>query len=226
MWMAAALAAEPGEVRAGVDLGAILDLPDRASGEHTRFGPGPSIAVPVRIALSERARLRFQLRGEMASGRDRLLWTERVAGEDLLLYDDDHLAIPVVVAGTVGAEIAVPLGTGGVELALGAETGGAWVSTFHSLGGPTQPLLDPEQNELDDPGNIDPYTRQLAWVSGLDATVAVPFGEGLHLTLRTGYSGAFLNARPLRKTPAALDAHRAAYGWNPLRIAVGLERTL
>jgi len=219
-----ALAASPDAVRVGVEIGASWDLPGSQSTQAAVFSPGPTIAIPLRVALTDQTRLRLAVRGDTATGRDRVTWASPAPGPTVTLYDDDHFAMPVLGTALVGLEVVLPLDTP-LEVTLGVDTGVAWVGTFHSLGGATRPLLDPAQNDLQDPNNIDPYTTQLAWMNGVDVGLAVPFGDGLHLTVRTGYSGAFLNARTLQKTPAALDAQRAAYGFNPVRLAVGVERS-
>ena len=65
---------------------------------------------------------------------------------------------------TAGFDVVVP-GDLPVSPYVGAVCG-AWIANYHSLGGDTQVLLDPSQNDLDDPGNVDPYTTQVTWLTG------------------------------------------------------------
>jgi hypothetical protein len=224
-WTLAAVAAavEPGEWSVGAELGASLDLPDHASGEHTRFGPGPSLAIPVRVGLTDATRLRLTPFADVAFGHDRVRWTQVIDGAPITFHDDDHFTMLGAAGALVGAEWWLVDGET-LDLALGADVGAAFVGTWHSLGGPTQVLLDPEQNDLDDPRNIDPYATAIAAVAGLDLTASVPMADGLRFTVRTGYSSAFVPARPLRKAPAALDPDRAAFGFNPIRLSIGVAR--
>ena len=218
-----ALAAEPGEVRLGVEVGVQSDLSDKTSAEYAEFGLGPVLAIPLSVAITPYARLRTQLRAELGTGTDRVTWTVPVAGEDTPVYADGHWAMAGVGSGSVGLEVLLPLDSP-VEVAFGVETGVAWVGTYHSFSGRTAVLLDPGLNDLDDPDNVDPYTSQVVWRNAVDASVAIPVGERLHLSLRTGYAVAYVDSRPLQKSPAALDAQRAAYGWNPLSVTLGLSR--
>lgn len=222
-FLTTAFAADAGEVRLGIEAGIVKDLPDATSGDSTRFGVGPTLAVPLLVHVAPNARLRAAVSAQMATGSDRVFWSVPVDGQTVELYDDDHWAMAAVGSGTLGMEVLLPLNTD-IEVAFGGDVGVSWVGTYHSFSGNTRQLIDPDQNDLDDPNNVDPYTSQVAWRTGVDASVAVPVSERLHLTLRTGYSVAFVNTRPLQKSPAALDAQRAAYGWNPLSVTVGITR--
>lgn len=215
---AAALAAE---VDLGVGAALALDMPDRTSKDYARFGPGPSLQIPVRVGLSDYARLRSTLRADFGFGSDRVTWGLEVDGVPLRMASDDHWAMLAAAGLTVGPEVVLPL-SGSVRPYLGAEAGGAWVGTYHAFGPEAEILLDPEQNELDNPKNVDPYTTQLAFLTDLHlgATVGT---EGVGGWFELGYSAAFLGARPLNKAPESLDAQREAYGWNPIRLAAGVR---
>jgi hypothetical protein len=128
----------------------------------------------------------------------------------------------VAVAVSAGADFLLPV-PGKVAPYLGADLGVAWVGTFHSFGGPTEVLLDPEQNNLESGSNIDPWTSQATFVTDLHGGVDLPVGERVALWVETGYSVAFLNSRELRKTPPELDATRDPYGWNAFRIGAGVS---
>lgn len=218
----AAPGAVAGEVSAGFGLGIGTDMPDKVSKDYANFGPGPGLLIPLWWELGSAARLRATARADMAMGSDRVTWAAgAVDGSDVRLYDDDHLAVLVAASLTVGGEVVIP--GSGVAPYLGAELGPAWIGTYHSLDGATATaLLDPEQNELDNPGNIDPYTGQVAWRSDVHLGVQPSIGDTSSAWLELGYSLAFVGEKALRKTPEDIDARRAPYGYNAIRLGVGL----
>jgi hypothetical protein len=85
-------------------------------------------------------------------------------------------------------------------------------------------LLDPAQNQLGDPGNIDPFASSvvLAYEVGIGVRLDGPVVPWVEL----GYANAYLPEAPLSKTPSKLDASRAAFGWNTARCAVGVSFSL
>lgn len=214
-------AAEPGDLSVGVGLSVVADLPDTASGDHTRFRPGPGLALPLRYQLAPLARIRITPRLDLETGTDRVRWEQEIDGEPTSLYADGHWAALFGVSLSAGADLLLPLDLP-VAPYLGAELGVASVTTWHSLGGVTQPLLDPEQNDLENPRNVDPYTTQATFLTELHAGADLPVSDRLAIWIETGYSVAFLNARPLRKTPPELKATRDPYGWNAFRIGGGI----
>jgi hypothetical protein len=224
LWMflaAPAHALAPSEV--GVGIGLVADLPDPASDSHTRFKPGPSLAVPVRWDLTKEGgdvllRLRATGRAEFAFGRDQLTWDVGVAGASVRVSDDDHLAVLTHGGLIVGPEIVVPLQE--VQPYFGVGFGMGWVGTFHSLSGDTTVLLDPDQNDLDNPNNLDPYTSQA--VVQTELTIGLDMDAGQPLFVELGIGGAWVGERSLRKSPERVDAMRSAYGWNPLRLTAGV----
>lgn len=219
----AALAADAGDLSLGVGVALAIDLPDPASKGSARFVPGPSLWVPFRWTVVPLARARLDLRADLApGGTDTVRWTEEVDGEPVEVHSTGHFAMFVAVGLSAGVDFLIPV-KGKVAPYLGADLGVAWVGTFHSFEGATRPLLDPDQNDLDDPGNLDPYTTQWAPLTDLHGGVDVPLSEGVALWVETGYSVAFLNARDLRKTPPELDATRDPYGWNAFRIGTGVS---
>jgi hypothetical protein len=219
--MLSALPADAAEVTVGAGLAVAADLSDRVSAEHTDFGPGPSLQVPVRVALSEHVSFRATGRADLGFGSDRVSWGQVVNGTPVRFYDDDHWAMLAALALTGGVEVELP-GALPVTPYLGAELGAAWVGTYHSLGGETQLLLDPAENDLQNPSNIDPYTNQSAVLTDLHAGLSRGFSSRLGGWVEGGYSVAFLSARTLQKAPTDLEARREAYGWNALRLGVGM----
>lgn len=206
----------------GLGAGVSLDLPDR--GGPTRLGPGAGLEIPVRLPLTPHASLRARARLDYGgAGHDRVSWAVPVDGELVRFHHDDHFTLLLAAGATVGPELTIPLDAP-VQPYVAVGAGLAWLGTYHSFGGDTAHLLDPAQNDLDDPTNIDPYTSQLA--------VLTEAGVGLRTTGRTrlwgelGYTNAWAAARPLARTPAELDARREPYGWNALRVAAGVAWSL
>lgn len=216
------MAAEPGDLSLGVGVALSVDLPDPVSKGDARFAPGPSLLIPFRWTLVPLARARLGLRADLGTGTDTVRWTEEVDGEPVELQSSGHFAMFVGVTLTAGVDFLLPT-PGKVAPYLGADLGLAWVGTYHSFDGATQVLLDPAQNDLDDPGNVDPFTTQWTALTDLHGGVDVPLSEGVALWVETGYSVAFLNSRDLRKTPPELDATRDAFGWNAFRIGAGVS---
>ena len=223
-WLLLAAPAEamtPSEV--GVGLGLAADLADPASGEHTRFKPGPTLVVPVRWNLMEEGdhvllRLRVTGRADLAVGRDQLTWAVGVAGSSLRVSDEDHLAVLTHGGVLLGPEIVLPIQE--IKPYFGAGAGIGWVGTYHSLSGATAVLLDPEQNDLNNPNNIDPYTSQA--VLQTELTIGLDIDAGQPLFCEVGIGGAWVGERSLKKSPDRVKAKRSAYGWNPLRFTFGV----
>ena len=205
----------------GVQVGGVYDFADQASGEHTNFGFGPTLALTYRLHFAEFARARFGLQSHLATGSDRVTWQVEVDGEPMRLHSDEHFAMVVGAGVTAGFDVMVPK-----EMAItpyfGGDVGVSWFGTYHSLGGETQVLLDPEQNDLDNPNNVDPYTSQFAWVTEFHFGLEKDFGDRVLVHFETGYQMAFLDSQPLKKASEGYDARREAYGWNALRLGLGV----
>ena len=205
----------------GVQLGGVADLPDAVSKEHTKFGLGPSFGVVYRVHLASYARVRAGVQAHLATGNDRVTWDAEVEGENIRLYDQDHFSMVAGVAFTGGFDVLVPK-----ELPItpyfGGDLGGLWMGTYHSFGGDTQVLLDPSQNDLDDPNNVDPYTSQIAWLTEFHIGLEKTFGERVFMNLEAGYQMAYMGEKALKKTPEEYNARREAYGWNAVRFGLGL----
>ena len=205
----------------GVQLGGAIDLPDQTSGDHTQFGFGPALALTYRLHFADYARARFGVQSHLATGSDRVTWQVEVDGESVRLSDDEHFAMVVGVGVTAGFDVMVPKDMA-VTPYFGGDVGVSWFGTYHSLGDDTQVLLDPEQNELDNPNNVDPYTSQLAWVTEVHVGLEKGFGDRVLLHFETGYQMAFLDTQPLKKVAEGYDAQREAYGWNAVRLGLGV----
>ena len=164
--------------------------------------------------------MRATLRADLGVGTDRVTWGQNLDGKEQRFFDDDHFAMFVASGLTVGPEIVIPT-EGGLEPYFGAEAGGAWVGTYHSLDGATQQFMDPDANALNDPGNIDPFTTQLVFLSDIHAGGLTTGDVGAWFEV--GYSVAFLAESTLTKTLGRYNARRSAYGWNAARIGIGVN---
>lgn len=206
----------PGLARAdsvGVGIGVAQDLPDGLETPvPTRFGPGVALVVPGRLDLTPAAALRATFRADGAFGRDHVSWIAgggpTVGEETKARVVGAHLVVgPLVRWPTEGA--VVPYLTGGLGLAL--------VHTFHNVERP-ELFAEKDPAVLARGSYLDPFTRQLA----LATDVAVGLDLGERLWTEVGYGAAFLDTATLRRSDPTLDVKRQAYGWNALRLAVGL----
>jgi hypothetical protein len=210
------------DVWLGAGVGVSEDLVDGASGEHTRLGVGPSLFVPLRVGLTPWMRLRLDLRLEVGFGVDQLTWNEEIDGVQVRRTDaDTHRAFVGALGGELGVEARIPTGAK-VEPYVGAGVGVVGVGAYHALSEDTAVLLDPDQNRLGEPGNLDPYTVQASVSYSLAAGAAWRARDAVDLWVEIGYGGAFLPSQSLRKAPVELDARREAFAWNPFRVAVGV----
>lgn len=219
-----------GDVALGALVGTSFDLPDASSGEHTRFGPGGSLSVPLRVELAPYAFFRATLRADAGTGRDRVSWAAVAGDQDVRLASSDHWAMLTAASLTVGAEGRLPGEDLPVVPLAGFGVGGAWVATWHSFGVSdsgvdTTILMDPAQNDLADPNNIDPYAANLALLVDVYGGAAIPLSDSLDGVVEIGYSVAFLPGEELQKATPGLDAQRDAFGWNALRLQAGVSIT-
>jgi len=217
------------DVSVGAQAGVSIDLPDPTSSDHTAFSPGPSLTVPVRVGLAPGAYLRAALRADMGVGSDRVSWAASRGGEDVRIASSDHWAMLTAASLVVGLEGRIEDELP-VEPLLGFGVGGAWVATWHSFGPSddgtdTTFLLDPEQNDLNDPNNRDPYAMSFTPMVDVYVGGALPLSDALEVGLEIGYSVAFLPDAALQSAPPDIDARRDAFGWNALRIQVGAATT-
>lgn len=210
------------EVSLGLSLGVGGDLGDRASAGQTRLGVGPTLSVPLRVRIVDPVRFRADLSLTEASGLDQLTWTGEVEGVPVRFTDDDgHLAIFGGLGLTVGFEAQVPL-AGRARPYLALDAGVMGVGMFHALREASSVLLDPEQNDVGNPRNLDPYTIQATVVGDLALGTSIRATDRLEVFVEFGYSSAFVGPKALRKTPSEADARREAFAFNPLRGTVGL----
>lgn len=225
MWLALAglaAAADEGAWRVGALVGVGWDLPDAALPEGAVFDPGPALTLPIRRTLSPGADVRATVELWGATGRDTVAWTERVEGQDVRFVSDAHWSLATAARLGVGPEIALLPGRR-VGPYVGADAGVAVVGSWHSFGGDTQALLDPAANDLDDPGNVDPYTLQAVPAAGATLGMRVGSPGRLAWEIELGYTVAFLPSAPLRKTPPALEASRSAYALDVMRLGLGVS---
>ncbi len=211
-------AADAADPTVGVGLGLVVDLPDAASANHTRFAPGPSLSIPVTLPLTSLVAMRISPRGEVAFGRDRVSWTQSIGGRQYTLVDDDHFSMTARAGVTLGPEVV--LAETAISPSLFATIGPSWVGTYHAFEGPTAGLLAPAENDLSDPGNVDPFTSQAALTT--EAGLGLRGQGSVGWWAEVGYGSTWVGERALRKSVKSLEAHRAAYGWNPLRLGVGV----
>jgi hypothetical protein len=226
MWVAlAGPAAWAVEISVGIGAALCSDLPDRVSKEHTRFGLGPSVQVPVWVGITPSASLRTTLRADVGSGSDRVSWARSVGGESYRFFHDDHAATLVAAGLTMGPELVLPIESP-VRPYLGAEAGGAWVATFH----------DPEQlsavvggsgkgaKGVADSGDGDQAggsTQQFALLT--DVHVGVQSQGDVGAWIEVGYSSSYIGSRAIQNMDEALEARREAFGWNSARVGLGLS---
>lgn len=223
MLVGAPSAAVAGDVASlGLSVGLVGDLRDRASQGETRLSPGVSVAVPLRLSVLDALRVRADLHFSTAWGDDQLTWTRTVGDSSVRLQDAGSQTAYVGVLGlSVGIEAHVPV-KGAVRPYGYATVGVAGVGVYHALRGETAELLDPAQNEIGNPRNLDPYTLQAALEAGAGLGVSARVSRKVEVWFETGYSGAFVGPATLRKTAPSAEARREAFAWNPLRASVGV----
>lgn len=210
-------------VSLGAGVGVAADMRDAASEGQTRFGVAPSLSIPLRVQPLSYLRWRLDVRLDVGWGVDQLTWASEIEGTTVRATDDDsHLAIVGVLEGATGFDVVVPV-QGRARPYLGATLGVAGVGVYHALRGSSAVLLDPDQNELGNDGNIDPHTVQAVLTASALAGVTIEVVPSkVELFVEMGYSGAFAGPRALRKTAAELDARREAFAWNPVRASLGV----
>lgn len=192
------------------------DLADATFADRTAHYPfGGGLLVPLRWSPRPGAALRVSLDLEALGGHDTVVWDTPSA----TYASTDHWSMAGVALLDVGGELEfVPSAV--VTPYLGAGLAAGLVANFHSFGGDTEELLDPTQNDLDNPSNVDPYT--VAGVPGATAWFGLRVGRSVALDLEAGYTVAFVPAEALQKSPEQLGAQRSAYALDVLRIGVGI----
>lgn len=211
--------ASAGELSIGVGVGAALDLPDRVNiGGDTKLGVGPGLYIPVRYAFGESVAFRATVRVDSSYGTGSVSWKEG----DRRAYSDEPWTMYLGPAVTAGFDIAPP-GTS-FKPYFGAEAGVAFVNTIQSYGESTgtQQLFDAEQEDLENSNYIDGMSTQPAVMSDLHIGLRGPLSDGVDLWVETGYSLAFVDSAKVKRTPASLDVMHDPYGYNAVRLGVGV----
>jgi hypothetical protein len=199
-------------LQTGVDLSdAVFD------DERAEFGLGGGFRIPWRRALADGVWVRTTLAGHLASGTDRVEWKD----QGKLWFSDDHRAFVTALDLMVGPELGGQI-SDDVAWRAGADVGVSRLNTWHSFGADAVVLLDPEQNNLYNSRNIDPYTGQWGAVAGIHSAGLFSVKPGVAIELEAGYRVSFVKEAPLRKTPEELDAIRVAFGLNLVQIGVGM----
>lgn len=224
--------ASAGDLSVGFGLGAAKDLPDIQT--FGKFSVGPSLQIPFRMGLGDRASFRATIIADGASGNDRVTWgipvpsTAPNTPASVRYASDAHFTYMVAAGLTVGLEASAK--PSGWTPFIGVDAGPELANTYHSFGTDndnTQILLTGlTDDELKNGNTLDPYTSQIAWLTDLRVGVHGPLSNGLDLWVETGYSNAFLGAKALTKPPDAISARREPYGYNAVRLAVGLSFAL
>jgi hypothetical protein len=203
----------------GVGVGAGGDLPGEVSGVQAQSAALPQVGFRLWTDASfATAAMRFTLTGEAAKGHDTLTWWE---GE--WTSSDDHPAWCVDTGLFAGPSVRLPEGRT-VQFIAVAQAGFEGVGFFHDLGGATAGLLDADQQDLDDPDSLDPYTLQA--VPAFNAELGVRAGRRVAVEVGLGYTSAWLAAAALQRSPPNTGARRSAVLLNALRLSVGLVAPL
>jgi len=202
----------------GLGVQAGLDLPDGVfDDERASFDVGGGLQSHLRVGLGDGVWLRSALSAHMARGQDRVEWQE----DGQTWFSDEHRAFVGAFDMTFGPELGGELPQR-LGWRAGADFGLSRVYTWHSFGQSAVVLLDPEQNNLYNSRNLDPYTGQWGAVAGLHSAGRYSLKSGVAIEVEAGYRVTFVKEAPLLKTPEELDAVRVAFGLNLLQIGVGM----
>jgi len=214
----------------GIQAAVSKDLSDRIRREETAvLGAGPAVVITGRAGLAEAAvapggvALRLALESEFSNGTDRLNWSEG----GWRFYDADQ---PVRVWSNrllLGPEVQVPVpGDPPLTPYLGASAGGGRLRATQALEG--------EAASMAQAGAAN--TRQ--WIAAAGAhgglRYSIPGSTSTSSTgsarllveLEVGYTTSFIAPAPLQAADASYEPHRAGFGWNPLRVGLGLSLPL
>lgn len=203
------------DLELGVAAGVLADLPNAApiGNDRSSWFPG--------------GELRTTFEANFGAAGLRATWVSAAGpGADTVYYyderwkvSDDHWAFLASSGLLVGPAVRFPA-TSPVQAVFSASAGVMALGTFHDFGGETQILLDPEQNDLDNPDNIDPYTLQALPV--FDLAGGFRTGKRVALTVELGYTAAHVPAKVLEGSPSEAGAKRTALALNAVRLAVGV----
>jgi hypothetical protein len=214
----------------GVGLGASVDLPDPE--RRTTIPPALVLNVPLRIDVSESARIRASFDAAFTRGLDTVSWKRgdegRIGFESDAFFGSGALL--------VGPEVSMPTESGWSPY-FGASAGVALAVTAHSCWGngtvadncedrglpDLRDLFDPAHytlDELQDENTVNPFSRQLVLATDLAVGVASDL-----LWFEAGYGVRFVGAGKLRRGMPGIDLRREAYSWNAFRLMVGVSTT-
>lgn len=196
--------------------GALADDPPEGDGRAS-LGPAGTLRTRLEVGFGAAA-LRFQVASFTGPGRDTVYWWE----EGWQASADHWTWLGGVTVGA-GPMVRVPLSRS-VQLGAGATGGIMGIGAFHDFGGRTQYLLDPKQNDLDDPDNLDPYTIQA--VPSAELVTSLRVGRRLAAELELGYTLALVPAADLSGTPPESSARRTAFTLGAVFIALGVSAPL
>ena len=217
-WLAAASPAYA--IEAGLGLGAQTELSDGSSGDPAlKFSPGPVLWLPVRAPVADGFFLRADLQLGANRGQDRVEWQRLDAL--VTVYSDTHWTLLTEAGLSVGPEVSL-IDNGSTRVLWGVTGGVNTSAVWHSFDSTAVDIFDQEQNDLDNPMNIDPYTLQASPVVGTHASLLIETSSALAFELEVGYKVSTLREAPLRKADANVNAVRSAMGLNFFRLGVSV----
>jgi len=204
------------EFGAGFDIS--TDLPDRGLDQgEARMGTGVTLRAPIRWTPHPAVAVRAEPFAGVHGGQDRVEWSQY--GGSVSFASEDHWTLLSQLGFRVGPEFS-PFSGMLFQPYIGSSLGLSWARHWHSFQGASAVLLDPDTNDVNSGGNIDPYSDQVA--PSVGAHVGVRFQELLPFAIEAelGYNVAFMSEASLSGARPALNAVRTAYGFNPVRIGV------
>lgn len=215
LWGSPAFSADL-EVGAGVDVSTDLDDAGMDQG-NARMGFGVGFRAPVRWSPHPTVAVRADPFVSIHGGQDRVEWSQY--NGSVGYASDDHWTLLTQLGFRAGPEVSFMPGASMSPYA-GSSIGLAWARHWHSFQGDSAVLLDPDSNDLNSGSNIDPTTDQL--VPSVGAHVGLRIHDVLPFAIEAelGYNVAFMREASLSGARPALDAVRAAYGFNPVHLGI------
>jgi hypothetical protein len=200
----------------GVDLAIDLGDPGLNQG-GAKMAPGPVLRAPIRWSPHPVVSLRADPFFGLHSGQDRVEWTQ--FDGNIRYASEDHWTLLTQFGVTVGPEVS-PWPNAKVSPYAGSQLGFAWAQHWHSFKGASAIILDPQENDVSSGSNIDPYTSQIVPTVGFHTGIRIHDVLPFAIEAELGYNVAFMRRASLKKARPGLDATRAAYGFNPIRIGI------
>ncbi len=206
------------EVGAGLDL--LTDIGDPGLDQGgANLGWGVAVRAPVRWVPQPVVALRIDPFVSLNRGQDRVEWTQ--FGGSVDYASEDHWTMLTQLGFTIGPELS-PWSDSSLAPYVGTSVGLAWARHWHSFRGDAAVLLDPASNDVNSGGNIDPYSDQIAPSAGVHVGVRIHDVLPFAIETELGYNVAFTRRVRLKNARPALNASRAGYGFNPIRLGVNL----